>query len=229
MPCLRRRIADRLVRGRAEPAVCALRRSRRLGEPAGEEHDGLRARERHELHLHRRGDESGRPRERRRLFARRSSCVSRRLRSLVCADRPLGVAREQRDRRSVPSELLPSPGTERVGHTRGLPTNPETTEGDSNDRTAAVRRNRPAPAPQRVRSQSRSARLRREKRSVSSCQGVVSRVTTDADSPAPDPKNSLSAGAKCFRAHPVEVHERQLPSDAHGHKSATGPHLNIER
>jgi hypothetical protein len=46
-----------------------------------------------------------------------------------------------------PPELLPPPGTECAGHTRGLQTNPETTEGDPGGTPTTVCGYRPAPPP----------------------------------------------------------------------------------
>ena len=43
----------------------------------------------------------------------------------------------------------------------------------------------------------------------SACHWAVSRVITDADSPAAEPKNPSSAGAKSPARHAVQVHQRQ--------------------
>src|ERR687886_1856756 len=61
-----------------------------------------------------------------------------------------------------PPELLPSPGTERAEHTRGLQTNPETTEGDPGGTATTVRGYRSAPAPVGDRADDRGRRGARD-------------------------------------------------------------------
>ena len=50
-----------------------------------------------------------------------------------------------------PAGILLSTRTRRAEHTWGCETDPETTEGDSRETSARVRRHRPTPAPQRDR------------------------------------------------------------------------------